>query len=200
MKSTPIHRIASQGRRNRPLPLGRRGAPIALLFGLLLVSVPAPAAEYALGTTSLLESPASGTDTVVLAVTPATGSWTATANDPWLHLGGDNRSGTGGTDVLFAFDANPGPTRTGTVTIAGLTVVVTQSGARYVPAKPITIVENGYGEPIAVDRAGNVYFGGIFGEDQPGIRKWSATTGAVTTIVPGVTYYGGLAADGAGNV
>jgi hypothetical protein len=41
---------------------------------------------------------------------PATGAWTATANTAWLHLSLANQSGTGSTNVVFSFDANPGAT------------------------------------------------------------------------------------------
>lgn len=152
-----------------------------------------------LGTATLLEGPAAGADSVVLS---AVGGWTATANDPWLHLDASNAGGAGSTNVLFTFDANPDATRTGTLTIAGRTLAVMQAGATYVPAGPIDLPEAGGvgGEPIAVDRAGNVYFQGSDPEGQPGIRQWSAATGSVTTIVPGVTVNECLAADGGGNL
>ena len=34
--------------------------------------------------------------------------------------------------MVFSFDANPGATRTGTLTIAGQTLTVTQAGSTYV--------------------------------------------------------------------
>ena len=76
-----------------------------------------------MGTTNLVEGCSAGSDTVVLAVN---GTWTATANAPWLHLSTVNQSGTGSTNVVFDFDANPGATRVGTLTIAGQTLTVTQ--------------------------------------------------------------------------
>ena len=59
-------------------------------------------------------------------------TWTATANDSWLHLSAANQSGAGSANVIFTFDANPGATRTGTLTIAGQTLTVTQAGSTYV--------------------------------------------------------------------
>ena len=75
---------------------------------------------------------------MVLAVTPNDRAWTATANAAWLHLSPANQSGTGSTNVVFSFDANPGATRTGTLTIAGQTLTVTQAGSTYVAADPVT--------------------------------------------------------------
>jgi len=51
--------------------------------------------NYALGTTDLLEGPSAGSDSVVLAVMPATGGWTAMTNDSWLHISLANQAGTG---------------------------------------------------------------------------------------------------------
>ena len=97
------------------------------VFFLLLLT-PAAWAQN-LGTTNLLEGPTAGSDSVVLA---ASNSWTATANDSWLHLSAANQSGTGSANVIFTFDANAGATRTGTLTIAGQTLNVTQAGSSYV--------------------------------------------------------------------
>ena len=75
-----------------------------------------------------LEGPGAGSDSVVLAVVPHSGVWTATTNATWLHLSPANQSGTGSTNVVFSYDANPGATRSGTLTIAGQTLTVTQAG------------------------------------------------------------------------
>jgi trimeric autotransporter adhesin len=87
-----------------------------------------------LGTYALLEGPASGTNSDIVL---ATGAWTATANDAWLHT---SASGSGNGLAVFTFDANPGATRTGTLTIAGQTLNVTQAGSNYVAAQLATLV------------------------------------------------------------
>ena len=92
------------------------------------------AAQASLGTSALLEGPGAGSDSVVLGMPAATNTWTATVNAAWLHLDVANQSGTGSTNVVFSFDANPGATRTGTLTIAGQTLTVTQAGSTYVAA------------------------------------------------------------------
>ncbi len=73
-------------------------------------------------------SASGGTGTV--AVSAGAGcSWSAIANRPWIHVtsgGGGNGSGT----VAYRVDANPSASsRSGTMTIAGRTYTVDQSGA-----------------------------------------------------------------------
>ena len=79
----------------------------------------------------LLEGPAAGADSQI--VTTA-GDWSVVPNDSWLH---SNSSGTGNGLATFAFDANTGATRTGTLTIAGQTLTVTQAGSDYMAANPV---------------------------------------------------------------
>jgi hypothetical protein len=60
-------------------------------------------------------------------VTATTGcAWTAVSNDNWLTItSGSN--GTGNGPVNYSVAANTGPARTGTLTVAGQTVTVTQA-------------------------------------------------------------------------
>ncbi len=155
-----------------------------------------------LAITALLEGPAAGTDSVVFAASSPSTPWTATANVAWLHLGAGFQSGVGSTNVVFSYDPNSGVTRTGTLTIAGLTLTVTQAGSTYVPAPaPVTtLVGSGLDEPfgVAVDGAGNVY---IADTDNRAIKEWVAVSNTVTTLVgSGLSYPFGVAVDGAGNV
>ncbi len=115
---------------------------------------------YKLGTTSILAGPSSGTNSVVLAVSPGVTAWTAVANGGWLHLTAANQSGVGSTNVIFNYDPNPGPTRSGTLTIGDQTLTVSQAGSTYVAARPVTtLVSTGLNLPwgVAVDGAGNVH-------------------------------------------
>ena len=169
---------------------------LALLAGLH----PAAAQTYALGTATLLEGPAAGTDSVVLAVTPATQAWTATANDSWLHLSVANQSGAGSTNVVFTFDANPGATRTGTLTVAGQTLTVTQAGSTYVAANPITKLISWVPGPrnMAVDGAGNIYFPDNYNN---AVQKWTAANNTLAMRVSsGLTGPECVVLDSAGNV
>src|ERR1700744_5794457 len=101
-----------------------------LVFGL------ASANADSLGTTNLLVPSVAGSNSVVLGTSTVGAAWTATANAAWLHLTG-YQSGTGSTNVVFSYDANTDVTRSGTLTIDGQTVTVTQAGVTYVAANGI---------------------------------------------------------------
>ncbi len=154
-----------------------------------------------LGTTALFEGPTAGSDSVALT---AIGPWGAKPNAAWLHVSAANQSGTGSANVIFSYDANPGATRTGTLTIAGQTLTVTQAGSTYVAAPVTALVSSGLDQPfgVAVDGAGNVYFADCVNN---AIKKWTAANNTVTTLVVSnantpLYYPHGVAVDGAGNV
>jgi len=174
---------------------------ISLLGQVIPVTQGAESFSYTLGATALLEGPGAGTDSIVLAVNPFFGPWTANANTPWLHLSPANQSGSGGTNVVFSFDANPGATRSGTLTIAGQTLTVTQAGSTYVAVGAVTtLVSSGLSGPfgVAVDGTGNVYVAD-YGDNA--IKEWSATNNVLTTLVSsGLSMPVGVATDSAGNV
>ena len=161
------------------------------------ITVTQAAAPPSLGTTSLVEGPASGTDSDIV-VDYGGGSWTATGNASWLHT---QSSGTGNGLAVFAYDTNTGATRSGTLTIAGLTLTVTQAGSTYVPANPVfTLASSGLSNPpdVAVDSAGNIYFTDW---NNKNVKEWNVTTQTVSTLVSsGLNTPCGLAVDGAGNV
>lgn len=155
----------------------------------------------ALGTIAAVEAPSAGTDSVVLAVSPATAAWSATADASWLHLSAANQSGMGSALVLFSFDTNAAGTRVGTLTIAGQTLTVTQAGSTYVAAMPLaTVVSSGAIDPVgvAVDGVGNVY---IADNNNNAIEKWTLASNTFSTLVSsGLAAPFGVAVDGAGNV
>jgi DNA-binding beta-propeller fold protein YncE len=171
--------------------------------------------NYTLGTTALLEGPLAGSDSVVLAVAPATADWTATTNDTWLHLSPANQSGTGSTNVIFSFDANPGSTRIGHLTISGLALTVTQAGSNYVATTGVmkenfggsiesglvtALVSSNLASPrgVAVDNMGNVY---VANTGSNTIEEWIVASNIVTTLVSSnLSSPYGVAVDGAGNV
>jgi sugar lactone lactonase YvrE len=156
---------------------------------------------YSLGTTRRLEGPASGNDSAFLAVTPGFASWTNSANASWLHLNAANQNGSGSGPIVFSFDANSGTTRSGTLTIAGQTVTVTQAASTYTQVEGVALLaSNGLSSPsgVAVDGAGNVY---IADYGNNAIKKWTAANDTVTALVSsGLSSPYGLAVDGAGNV
>jgi DNA-binding beta-propeller fold protein YncE len=179
-----------------------RTANITLLGQTIPVTQMAPI--YSLGTTNLLEGNLAGSDSVVLSVTPMNFPWTATTNASWLHLSTGNQSGMGSTNVVFTFDANLGATRTGTLTIAGQTLTVTQAGFTYVAANPVTsLVPSAlsivnFPTGVAVDGVGNVYIGDTINNR---IAKWNIANNTLTTLVASGLYQPyGVAVDGVGNV
>jgi sugar lactone lactonase YvrE len=171
----------------------------ALLGVLLLAASTAHATTYALGTSAVLVGSAAGSNSVVLAVSPEAGVWTASTNAAWLHLTDPFQSGVGSTNVVFSFDANPGGPRSGTLTIAGQTLTVTQAGSTYVAAGTATLVSGiPFADGIAVDSTGNVY---IAIANRNEIVKWTATNNTVTPVVTsGLNYPVDVAVDSAGNI
>jgi len=157
-------------------------------------------AVYQLGSSNLLQGPAAGTSSVVLAVSPATLSWSVTANASWLHA--LTSSGAGSSNVIFSFDANTGATRTGTLTIANQTLTVTQAGSTYVQANAIFTLASSLSQPggVAVDGAGNVYIADTYNST---ILKWTRASNSVSTVIPvsaGLDYPFGLAIDSSDNL
>ena len=171
------------------------------LLAIIQLSILAPLGwAQSLGTTNLLEGPAAGSDSVVLA---ANSAWTATANDSWLHLNAANQSGTVSANVIFTFDANAGARRTGTLTIAGQTLTVTQAGSTYVAVTNATTLGSSGFWPsglggVAVDGSGNVYIADTL---HSAIKEWVAASNTVATLVSsGLRLPYGVSVDSSGNV
>ena len=172
-----------------------RTAHISLLGQSISVTQGGPA--FSLGSTSELVGSAAGSNSVVLGVLPNFGVWSNSANASWLHLNPASQSGAGSTNVLFSFDSNPGAIRTGTLTIAGNTLTVTQAGSNYVAARPLVpLVQSGLLQPqgVCVDSAGNLYIADT-GNHQ--IEKWSVANNVTTVAVSGLGSAEGVAVDGA---
>lgn len=168
-----------------------------LLFTVRNVS----ADTYSLGTSTILEGPAGGSNSVVLAVTPETGTWTASTNAAWLHLSDGFQNGTGSTNIIFSVDANAGSTRSGTITISGQTLTVNQAGSNYVPAGTLeTLVSGGLNNPLglALDASGNVY---MADNGNNAVKVWCPTNNQVSTLFSsGLNAPYSVAVDGSGNV
>src|SRR5271165_5746107 len=135
------------------------GALIALAW-LCFGAATVQATTYTLGTSQLWVGPGAGTNSISLGVSPASSNWTASANQSWLHLSVGNQSGTGSTNIVFSYDANPGITRVGSLNISGQTLNISQAGSTYSqpPTHVSALVSNGLNTPwdMAVDDSGNV--------------------------------------------
>ncbi|MCP4658216.1 MAG: DUF11 domain-containing protein [bacterium] len=85
---------------------------------------------YAIDPTSADYDQTGGTGAVAVSTVPGC-TWEAISNDPWITVtSGD--AGTGDGSVGYSVDANTGPQRTGTLTIAGREHSVEQSGIPFV--------------------------------------------------------------------
>lgn len=138
---------------------------------------------------------------MVLSVEPATLPWVATANSPWLQLSGGSANGSSSATVVFTVEANPGGTRTGSLTIAGQTLNITQAGGTFsVSSALTTLVGTGLSSPtdVAVDAAGNVY---IVDRTSSSIRKWTRASNTTNTLINvGLNLPNAIAIDAAGNL
>jgi hypothetical protein len=143
-----------------------------------------------------------GISSIVLA---ATGVWTATSNAGFLHVVPESANGRDSALVVFRIDEfNGAGTRAGTLTVAGMTITVTQAGldkaglnqAGFNSVGETAAQVTEQADAAATDANGNVYFAA--GDE---LKKWNAASGLTTGLVsirPGnVT---GIAADGSGNV
>lgn len=155
----------------------------------------AGSAPPALGAISFLEGRGAGTGSVVLQSLNM--AWTASANASWLHLSPAYQSGTGSTNVIFSFDANPGPTRTGTLSIASFPLTIIQAGSTYIAAPvPLTTLAQGNNlTDLAVDPSGNVY---LLDSGSSAIYQWSPANNTATPVITGTLF--GVATDASGNV
>jgi hypothetical protein len=82
-------------------------------------------------------APVSGNTGTVDVTAGAGCGWTATSNDAWISITG-GATGSGNGTVSYSVAANSGAQRIGTITIAGQTFTVTQSGATYSISGTIT--------------------------------------------------------------
>jgi hypothetical protein len=89
-------------------------------------AAPPPPCTFSLSRSSLTPPAAGGDDMVHVSASASSCGWTASSDVPWMTVTG-GASGTGDGDVSVHFDANPDPSqRSGTLTIAGQAVSVTQ--------------------------------------------------------------------------
>ena len=84
------------------------------------------AASVSLSATAQYFQPAGGTGSVTVTTMGAGAAWLAYPSVPWISIAG-NASGTGNGSVSYAVEPNPHyTTRTGLLTIGGVSVTVTQ--------------------------------------------------------------------------
>jgi hypothetical protein len=111
-----------------PNPGAARTGHLTVAGAVLTVTQAAPTCSYSLNPTALGASAAGVAGSAVVVTTAAGCSWTAATTTAWITIAG-GASGTGPGTVLLDVAVNSGAARSGSVTIAGQTVVVTQAAA-----------------------------------------------------------------------
>ncbi len=155
---------------------------------------------FALGTTNLLVGPNAGSNTVTAALVPASSNWLASVSTAWLHL--PVTSGTGSTNILFTYDANPTTTRAGKLIINGKIVTITQAGSTYVqaPGPLTTLVGTGLAQPwgVTVDLLGDAIFSDT---SHAAVKQWSPGLNSVSALITnGLGSPYSVAVDNGGNI
>jgi hypothetical protein len=140
--------------------------------------------QFAVSPQSIAAAATGGPATVTVTTASAC-SWTAVSNVPWVVVAGASGSGNG--QVSLTLQANTGPARTGTVTIAGQAVTITQS------AVGMTACAYALSSPAqSVPAAGGV---ANIGVTTSGGCAWSAVSSA-----PWIVVTAGAGGSGSGTV
>jgi hypothetical protein len=166
-----------------PVPSGREGDIIVNDTHVLVRQDFSPC-TFAVGPPATTV-PSTATSRTVTVTTVAGCTWTSTTNATWLTLAGANGNGSGSVTVQAA--ANTGAARTGSVIIAGETIVVSQSavgsGSCTYSIQPTTSAAPASGGP------GSASITSAAG------CAWSATSD-----VPWISITAGIAGNGNGTV
>ena len=111
-------------------PVQRRGAIAANDKRVEITQAPGEC-RFELGSSSTSFPDSGGSNTVQVRASSAMCVWTATSHVDWIDIR-SGRDGTGNGAVVYEAAATTGPSRTGTLTVAGHTVTVTQgAGCSY---------------------------------------------------------------------
>lgn len=171
----------------------------AFLFSCVSLAAQVAPAGAALGTSTIITGPNGGLYAVVLSTA---GTWTAESSANWIHLSVGSFEGSGSSLIRFTADAATAKeTRSGTVTIAGRTLTVTQAGRGFLTAAPIqTVASTGFAESsgLVADSSGRVY---VSDSATNTVLVWTRTTGQITPLTPAsLDHPAGLALDGNGKL
>jgi hypothetical protein len=88
---------------------------------------PPPACTYSIQPNGQTIGASGGTGTINVTTNTSTCAWTAVSNTGWITVT-NGASGTGSGRVTFSVTANPGASRTGTISVAGHTFTLSQAG------------------------------------------------------------------------
>jgi subtilisin len=129
-----------------------------------------------------------GEQKTVGVTTDAGCSWTAHSNVPWITI---NSGGTGSGSVVYTVASNIGLERSGTLVVAGTTVVVTQTGCSIITLSPTTlpsgIVGVAYNQTVAASGSTGPYTFALSSGTLPsGLTLSPAGVVSGTTTQPGL--------------
>ena len=113
-------------RRLRLAAAGGVSTVVGMLLAVACHSPSEPACSYTLSTGSTVEGPAGGGSFPVTVTTGSGCAWSAVGYASWIHAQAPT-SGTGTGVFTFTVDANTGAPRSGTLVIAGTTVMFNQA-------------------------------------------------------------------------
>ena len=134
-------------------------------------------------------APAGGTTLSVAVTAPGGCVWSATSHASWITVT-EGATGTGNGNVALVAAANTGPQRVGLVTVANVTVMVTQAAGTPAPEPTCSYALGSTGQ--SVPAAG----GGV----TVAVTTTTACAWTATTQVPWITIIGGAAGSGNGTV
>lgn len=115
-----------------------RTAQISVKDERLQVSQSGRPCAFEVSSTRELMDPPGGERTIEVGASSAQCGWTAATDVPWIAIVA-GREGTGNGAVVFRVDAATGPQRTGTIAVAGQSVLVEQGTGCTVSINPSTV-------------------------------------------------------------
>jgi hypothetical protein len=139
----------------------------------------APSCTFDVAPRDVSSSAAGGPGPPVAVSTSAGCVWSATSNASWLTISA-GATGSGSGSVAFAVAPNTGPSRTGTLTIAGSTVTVTQGSAcTYQLGKTSDSIgaNGGSGPPISVSTTASCTWTAVSNVDWLTVTSGESGTG-----------------------
>jgi len=142
---------------------------------------------YAVGTTSL-QAPPSGGDFTVAIQTGAYCQWAVLGLPVWIAVSGASSGAGPATVTLAAFPNNSGASLSTTVSVAGISVKVTQPAATTPALSPILAVTNAASYATGTVSPGELVtlFGASIGPATPAYATIDPSTGKLATTIGGV--------------
>jgi uncharacterized repeat protein (TIGR01451 family) len=149
-----------------------------------------PVCTFEVGPESLAVSSMAATGEVAV-TTFGTCGWTAVSNDGWISIDSGS-SGVGNGTVGYSIETNAGPPRSGSLTIAGITVSVSQGANAPLDLTVTTAADDGAGSLRQAILDSNTNIGQIntISFDIPGDPSISLVSGPLPEITATVTVDG----------